>query len=70
MANVQDYDVVVSKFERQSRYYVHFQTHILEKGLNSCIPHSLGYIVSELPFYDADLDLGNPWRLLGHKSMN
>ena len=29
VANVQDYDITVSKFELQSRYYVHFRTNTL-----------------------------------------
>ena len=27
-------DIVVSKFELQSRYYVHFQTNVLGKSMN------------------------------------
>ena len=29
-----DYDIVVSKFELQSCYYVHFHTNIFGKGMN------------------------------------
>ena len=31
------YGVVVSEFELQSRYYVHFRTNTLEKGINPLI---------------------------------
>ena len=34
-ANVLDYDIVVSEFELQSRYCVHFLTNTLEKCMNS-----------------------------------
>ena len=34
-------DFVVSEFEPQSRYYIHFRTNIHEKGLNNLIPFGL-----------------------------
>ena len=34
MVKVMDCEIIVSKFELQSRYYVHFQTNTLEKGMN------------------------------------
>ena len=34
MANVQDCDPEVNEFELQSRYYVHFRTNNLGKGMN------------------------------------
>ena len=34
--------IVVSEFELQSRYYVHFQTNILGKGINSLIFPAMG----------------------------
>ena len=37
MANVQDYDIVVNEFELQSRYYVHFRTNTLGKGMKPLI---------------------------------
>ena len=39
VANMLDYDIVVSDFELQSRYYVHFRTNTLEKGMNPFIHH-------------------------------
>ena len=39
MAKVLDCDIIVSGFELQSRYCVHFRTNTLEKGMNSHIPH-------------------------------
>ena len=32
------YDIVLSEFELQSGYYVHFRTDILGKGMNSLMP--------------------------------
>ena len=40
VVNMQNCDIVVSKFELQLRYYVHFWTNIFEKGMNHLIPHS------------------------------
>ena len=37
VANVLDCDIVVREFEFQSRYYVHFRTNALWKGMNSHI---------------------------------
>ena len=34
VANVLDCYIVVSEFELQSRYYVHFRTNTLQKGMN------------------------------------
>ena len=34
VTNVLDCDIIVSKFELQLCYYVHFQTNTLEKGMN------------------------------------
>ena len=42
MANVLDCNIVVSEFEPQSCYYVHFGTNTLGKGINSLIPTSYG----------------------------
>ena len=42
MANVLDFDFVVSEFDRQSRYYIHFWTNTLGKGINSIIPRIYG----------------------------
>ena len=38
MVNVLDCSLKVSEFEFQSRYYVHFRTNPLGKGMNSVIP--------------------------------
>ena len=37
MVKVMDCGIVVSKFELQSRYYVHFWTNTLGKGINPLI---------------------------------
>ena len=38
LANILDYEIKVSEFELQSRYYVPFQTHTMRKGIKSRIP--------------------------------
>ena len=38
MANILYYDIVVSEFEPQSRFYVYFGTMTLEKGMNPFLP--------------------------------
>ena len=40
VVNMLDCDTVVSEFEFQSRYNIHFQTNALSKGMNSHIPFS------------------------------
>ena len=42
VANVLDCDIVVSEFEFQLRYYVHFWTNILEKGMKPFISSTVG----------------------------
>ena len=37
VANVEECDIVVSEFELQANYYVHFWTNILWKGMNLLI---------------------------------
>ena len=37
VANTLDWDIIVSEFEPQSRYYVQFQINTLETGMNSFI---------------------------------
>ena len=37
MAHMLNCDIIVSRFELQSRYYVHFQTKTFEKDMNSLI---------------------------------
>ena len=40
VAELLDYDMVVSEFELKSRYYVHFRTNNLLEGMNTQIPQS------------------------------
>ena len=40
--NVLDSDIVVSEFELQSRYYVHFRTNTHGKGRHTLILPSMG----------------------------
>ena len=42
MIKALDYGIVVSEFELQSRYYVHFRTNNLGKGMNPLILPALG----------------------------
>ena len=51
VANVLDCHSIVSEFEFQSRYYIHFLINILEKGMDFLIPLTMDYILSLLFFY-------------------
>ena len=62
VANVPDNNVLVSKFEHRSRYYVHLPTKIIRKGMNLFIPTAIGYRSSTR----MDLTLNNPPRLICH----
>ena len=42
VANMLNCGLKVSEFELQSRYYIHIQTNILEKGMNSFISAATG----------------------------
>ena len=42
MVKVMDCGIVVSEFELQSRYYVHFLENALEKGMNPPLSYQLG----------------------------
>ena len=42
MVKVMDYEIVVNEFVLQSRYYVHFQTNTLGKGMNPLILPAMG----------------------------
>ena len=42
MVKALDCGIVVSKFELQSRYYVHFRTNTLGKGMNPLILLAMG----------------------------
>ena len=49
---MQNCDIIVSEFELQSRYDVHFWTNTPGKGIDSCIPTAMGLIVSPLIYKD------------------
>ena len=51
MANMLECDFVVSEFELQSCYYVHFRTNNLGKGINSLLHTAMVDIVSLLSFH-------------------
>ena len=42
MVKAMDYGIVVSEFELQSRYYVHFRANTLGKGTNPFILPAVG----------------------------
>ena len=42
MVKAMDYEIVVSEFELQSRYYVHFRANTLGKGMNPLILPDIG----------------------------
>ena len=42
MVKVMDYGILVREFELQSRYYDHFRTNTLEKGMNPFILPAMG----------------------------
>ena len=50
VAYVLDWDTVVSEFELQSCYDVHFRTNALWKGMKPFIVLAMGQIVSHLLF--------------------
>ena len=45
-------DSVISEFELQPRYYVHFRTNTLGKGMNPLILPDMGWIVPLLFFQE------------------
>ena len=42
VANVLDCDIVVSEFEHQSDYHIHFRTNTPEKGINPRYSKAIG----------------------------
>ena len=50
MIKAMDCRIVISEFELHSRYYIHFQTNALGKGMNSFILPVKGKIVPLLFF--------------------
>ena len=50
MVKALDCRIVVSEFELQSRYYVHFQKNTLEESMNPLILIAMGKIVPVLFF--------------------
>ena len=51
MAKVLEYNHKVSEFELRLRYYVHFRTNTLVKGMFPLISVAMGKIASLLFFY-------------------
>ena len=48
VVNVLGWGIVVSEFELQSCYYVHFRTNTLGKGMNPLVLLAMGQIVALL----------------------
>ena len=65
MANLLDYNIVVTKF--WSQYYIHFWTNALEKSMNSFIPLAVSEIIP-LSFFSKRkaLVLNNPHKFICH----
>ena len=57
VAKVLDYSVVVNEFDHQNRYYVHFRTNTLGKGMNPLILLAIGFIESLLFIYKDDFGI-------------
>ena len=51
VANMLDYDTVISEFELQSRYYVHFWINTFGKGMNLLILQAWSYLLPLLFFW-------------------
>ena len=56
MFNMLDYNIEVSEFELQSRYYIHFSTNSFGKDMNPLILPAMDSIVPLL-FYMAGLGI-------------
>ena len=65
-AKVLDCSIEVSKFDPKSRYYVHFQTKILGKGVNPHLSSVIRYINHYRSLTRMILALDNPGRLIYH----
>ena len=61
VANELDCDIVVTKFELQSLYCVHFRTNTLGKGMNYLIPLVMGYRIPLMFFYKDGFDNNLRW---------
>ena len=55
--NVLDWDILVSKFELRSCYYIHFRANTLRKGMNSLITLIMCQKVPLLFFYKNGFDI-------------
>ena len=51
VANMLNCNIIVSKFELQSHYYVHFWTNTLGKNKNSLISPAIGHTIPILSFF-------------------
>ena len=60
MAIVMDCGLVVSEFELQSCYYVHFRTNTFGKGMNFFVPQAMGWTVSVRFFNKDDFGIKSP----------
>ena len=64
LANILDYDIIISEFELKSRYYVHIRTNLLRKGMNTFIPQpAMVEIIPLLLFYKNGLGFKWPTKV-------
>ena len=68
MVKAMDCGIVVSEFELQSCYYVHFRIYTLKKDVNPLILPAIGYTVPLLFFLKEDFGIKYPTKF--DKSLN
>ena len=56
-AKILDCSLEVNELGLQSRYYIHFWTNVLGKGMNLLFSPAMGQIVSQLFFYKDDFSI-------------
>ena len=57
MVKAVDSGIVAREFELQSRYYVHFRTYTLGRGMKPLILSAMGWIVLFLFFSNDGIDI-------------
>ena len=60
MVKAMDCGIVVSEFELQLRYYIHFRTHTIGKDIKQLILPTIGYIVRLLFFLENGFGIKQP----------
>ena len=64
--NVLDGDIIVSEFNLQSRYVIHFWANTLDKVVNILIPPHTSYILNSSSIIHHSLALTNPRKMIYH----